>query len=105
MKPPRSPGSEELARALKTYEDGDYKAAARQLQAALKLGLARDEQVNAHKHLAFIACVSKRVNDCRAEFRKALAADPAFDLTPADAGHPSWGPVFKALKRPVKPAK
>jgi hypothetical protein len=26
------------------------------------------------------------------------AVDPAFSLTAAEAGHPSWGPVFRKLK-------
>lgn len=90
---------QELGKGLKSYEDGDYKSAARQLQAALNFGLAgRTEQVKAHKYLAFINCVSSRMAACRDEFRKAFAIDPQFDLEPAEAGHPIWGPVFRAVK-------
>ena len=42
-----------------------------------------------------------RTSACRAEFRKAFEADPAFDLTPAEAGHPMWGPVFRSVKAEV----
>ncbi|MEP7330439.1 MAG: TssQ family T6SS-associated lipoprotein, partial [Betaproteobacteria bacterium] len=73
---------------------------------ALRLGLTTpDEKASAHKHLAFINCVSKRPNGCRDEFRKAFAADPAFDLTPAEAGHPIWGPAFRSVKAAVTKAK
>ncbi len=90
---------QELAKGIKSYEDGSYPTAARQLQAALNFGLAAPaEQAQARKYLAFIQCVSKRGQACRDEFRKAFAADPTFDLAPAEAGHPIWGPVFRAVK-------
>lgn len=90
---------QELVKGIKSYEDGDYKSAARQLQAALNFGLSgRAERLNAHKYLAFINCVSSRLPACRDEFRKALAIDPPFDLEPAEAGHPIWGPIFRAAK-------
>ena len=54
--------------------------------------------MNAHKHLAFINCVSGRTSACREEFRKALAIEPGLDLPPAEAGHPTWGPVFRSVK-------
>lgn len=90
---------QELAKGIKSYEDGGYPAAARQLQAALNFGLAVPaERAQAHKYLAFIQCVSNRLQACRDEFRKAFAANPTFDLAPAEAGHPIWGPVFRAVK-------
>jgi hypothetical protein len=95
----RSLGADELAKGVKSYDDGDHAAAAKQFQAALDLGLASpQERVAAHKHLAFLACGAKRIATCRSEFRKALAADAAFDLTRAEAGHPTWGPVFRKVK-------
>jgi len=27
--------------------------------------------------------------------------NPSFDLTPAEAGHPVWGPVFRSAKSKV----
>ncbi len=97
---------QELGKGIKSYEDGDYKNAARQLQASLNFGLsARADKVKAHKYLAFIHCVSSRLAACRDEFRKAFAEDPQFDLEPAEAGHPIWGPVFRTVKaEPAKPA-
>jgi hypothetical protein len=104
--PPRSLGLDELAKGVRSYEEGDYAASARQLQASLDLGLASPtDRANAHKHLAFIACGAKRIAACRTEFRKAFAADPAFDLSRAEAGHPTWGPVFRGVKAEVAKAK
>jgi hypothetical protein len=97
--PPPSKAVEELRRGMQRYDDADYKEAARHFQRALEQGLATpSEQASAHKHLAFIACVARRTSACRTEFRKAFQADPAFDLTPAEAGHPMWGPVFRSVK-------
>jgi hypothetical protein len=100
--PLRSLGVDELSKAVRSYDDGDYAAATKQFQAALDLGLvAPSDRAVAYKHLAFMACVAKRVQACRGEFRKALAAQPDFDLTPAEAGHPTWGPVFRSVKAEV----
>lgn len=102
---PLDKAQQELASGIASYENGTYKTSARQLQAALTLGLeAPGDQAKAHKYLAFMHCVSQRSKQCRDEFAKALAADPAFSLTAAEAGHPSWGPVFRKLKaaKPVK---
>lgn len=88
-----------LAEALRAYEDGRYPAAQRQLRDALEEGLRdRADRVTAHKHLAFIYCATRQDVLCRDAFRRALEIDPKFRLTPAEAGHPLWGPVFKSLK-------
>jgi Tfp pilus assembly protein PilF len=83
---------------LKQYENGDYAESAKNLQGAVDQGLGDRDKVAAHKHLAFIHCVSSRERQCRDEFRKALAADPTMELAPAEAGHPIWGPIFRAVK-------
>ena len=95
---------QELASGIASYENGDYKLAARQLQSALALGLESGvDQARAHKYLAFMHCVGGRERLCREEFRKAIDADPSFDLTLAESGHPTWGPVFRKLKAAGKP--
>ena len=92
-------GQHELQKGIESYEEGAYKTATKQFQAALDLGLdARGDQATAHKYLAFITCVLGREKACRDEFRKALEADPAFALEPAEAGHPIWAPVFRRVK-------
>ena len=84
--------------ALQQYEAGDYAESAKSFQGAIKKGLGDKERANAHKHLAFIHCAAGRERPCRDEFHKALGADPALDLEPAEAGHPVWGPIFRAVK-------
>lgn len=87
-----------FAIGVKQYEQGEYAEAEKSLQSALYQGLPVDDQVVAHKYLAFIHCAAERKQACRNEFRKALAVDPAMTLAPAEAGHPTWGPVFKSLR-------
>jgi len=90
---------QELSTGIMNYEEGNYKAAAKSLQSALDSGLTFDsDAARAHKTLAFIHCLSNREKQCRDEFRKALEKDNKFDLEPAEAGHPIWGPVFRAVK-------
>jgi len=90
---------QDLAAGIRQYEEHNYSEAARSLQASLDAGLSgKPDQVKAHKYLAFIHCVSGRERQCRDEFRKALKIDPAFELEPAEAGHPTWGPVFRGAK-------
>ena len=95
---PANKGEAALGTGLRQYQAGEYPAAAKSLHGALALGLASDDRVKAHKHLAFIHCASGRERACRDEFRKALDIDPGLELTPAEAGHPVWGPVFRSLK-------
>jgi len=97
---PAPPAAEALlAEALRSYEDGRYPAAQRQLRDALEEGLrSKADRVTAHKHLAFIYCATRQEVLCRDAFRRALEIDPRFQLTPSEAGHPLWGPVFKSVK-------
>ena len=90
---------QDLSSGIRAYEDGEYKSAARLLQRSLSAGLLlNSDKVAAHKYLAFMYCAQSREKQCRDEFRKALKLNPGFKLTPAEAGHPSWGPVFRSLK-------
>jgi Tfp pilus assembly protein PilF len=94
-----SKAKQELSTGIQNYEDGNYKTAAKNLQNALDLGLTFDsDTVQAHKYLAFIHCLSNREKQCHDEFRKALDKDSNFDLEPAEAGHPIWGPAFRTVK-------
>jgi Tfp pilus assembly protein PilF len=86
-----------LVDGLRQYDSGDFAASTRNLRAALELGLSQGDRAVAHKHLAFIQCSWGQERECRDEFRKALAADPALDLAPAEAGHPVWGPIFRSM--------
>ncbi len=54
------------------------------------------------KNVAFSQCLKERFRECRAAFLKIYDIDPAFDLTPAEAGHPSWTKTFAAAKAQAK---
>ena len=92
-------GDPSLKAAIQDYENAHYGPAEKEFRESLKLGLANGGQVTAHKYLAFIYCVTGRKEQCRDEFRKLLAVDPSFELDPAEAGHPIWGPVFREVKK------
>ena len=98
----RTAGSSYLEEGIRNYEEGNYRTSARRLQYALEEGLGRPDRVKAHKYLAFIACVSGQQLTCREEFSIAMELDPSFELEPAEAGHPIWGPVYKNVKAKQK---
>jgi len=91
-------GEPYLEQGITFYEEGDYRAAARRLMFALEEGLSTSDRVQAHKYLAFVACVSGHQLTCREEFSIAIKLDPFFELDEAEAGHPIWGPVFRSAK-------
>jgi hypothetical protein len=101
-KPRSTRAEQDLRRGIESYEEAEYETAARNLQSALDRGLKTPaDKAKAYKYLAFVACASGKVKSCRADFRNALQVDPKFDLAPAEAGHPIWGPVFRNAKLEV----
>ncbi|MDO9237825.1 MAG: TssQ family T6SS-associated lipoprotein [Aquabacterium sp.] len=85
-----------LADGLKAYQTAQYRLAETQLKSAVQAGLAAPADVaNAHKHLAFIYCTSRRDKLCAEAFKAAKAADASFALTKAEAGHPMWSKTYK----------
>ena len=94
------PAEKALLAGMRAYDDAQYPLAETQLGLALKSGLASPrDRAAAHKHLAFIYCTSDRVKACEDAFRAARAADPAFVLSKAEAGHPQWGPVYQRVRQ------
>jgi Tfp pilus assembly protein PilF len=90
------PAERALLAGIRAYDDAQYAEAEKQLGTALRTGLASArDRAAAHKHLAFIYCTSSRVYECEIEFRRARAADPSFELSRSEAGHPVWGPVYQ----------
>lgn len=94
------PAERNLLLGLRAYDEAQYPEAERALNEALRLQLATPrDRATAHKTLAFIYCTSGRTPECTAAFRSARAADPAFALSKAEAGHPVWGPVYQQSAR------
>ena len=92
-----------LADGLVKYNAGDYEATIKLLDGALKEGLQeKADKVRAMKHIAFSECLKQRYRECRAEFIRIYDVDPAFDLTPAEVGHPSWTKTFASAKAQAK---
>jgi len=95
----RDRAQQQLADGVKQYDAGDYDNAVKNLGASLEHGLlSKAEQARARKYLAFSHCVSGREILCRDEFRKAFEIYPDFSLTPAEDGHPIWGPVYRSVR-------
>jgi hypothetical protein len=89
--------------ALVKYDAGDYDAALKLFEQSIKEGLKeKADQVRAMKFTAFSLCLKDRFSACRTEFIKIYDVDSAFDLTPAEAGHPSWTKTFAAAKAYAK---
>ena len=93
------PAEKALLSGIRAYDDAQYAEAEKQLNAALASGLgsARDRAA-AHKYLAFVYCTSNRAAECEAAFRAARRADPGFELTRSESGHPLWGPVYQRVR-------
>lgn len=92
------PAERALVEGIRLYDNAQYPAAEAALQRALAEGLASPrDRASAHKLIAFITCTSAREAECEAAFRAARAADPAFELGRAEAGHPMWGPVYRRV--------
>ncbi|HYD80743.1 MAG TPA: TssQ family T6SS-associated lipoprotein [Paucimonas sp.] len=98
-KPSASPAQQKLAEGIREYDGGLYKEALDALQAALKGGLpAKADEIRAHKYMAFAYCLTNAAKQCRAEFAHIFTLDPAFELLPSEAGHPSWAKVYRSEK-------
>lgn len=95
----RERATEQLATGVKQYEVGEYDNAVKSLTASLEHGmLSKAQQARARKYLAFTHCVSGRELQCRDEFRKAFEIYSDFSLTPAEDGHPIWGPIYRNVR-------
>jgi hypothetical protein len=86
------------------YNNGEYNAAISKLLGSPEITKSKSKavKVEALKYAAFSYCVTSRTQLCRQQFDRALKIDPRFDLTPAEIGHPIWGPVFSSAKKKTK---
>lgn len=95
----RKRAEEQLAQGVQQYQAGEFDNAVKSLSASLEHGMLRkQDQARARKFLAFSHCIQARDASCRAEFRKAFEIYPEFALTPAEDGHPIWGPVYRDVR-------
>lgn len=95
-----------LADGMSKYDAGDFEGAFKLLEAAQKEGLATpQDKLRAGKHAAFSLCLLGKYPLCRAEFQKLFEIDPNFDLTPAEAGHPSWTKTYASARLRAQEAR
>src|SRR5262249_12564482 len=95
----RARANDQLAQGIKQYNDGEFDNAVKTLTNSLEHGLlSKVDASRARKFLAFSSCVTNREAQCRAEFRKAFEIYPEFALSPAEDGHPIWGPVYRNVR-------
>lgn len=94
-----TPAQQLLAEGIREYEAARYRHALDALQAAVKAGLpARADEMRARKYTAFACCLTRRMKQCRAEFRLMFEKEPAFELLPSESGHPAWAAVYRSEK-------
>lgn len=86
---------------LRLYRAGQYDDAIARFAAVRSPPPLR---VQALKHTAFSYCVTNRLPACQRAFQDALALSPSFRLSPAERGHPVWGPVFTKALQSSRPA-
>lgn len=98
-----SRGGAALSEGIRYYNDGQHSAALKSLENAVALGLGDVDRGRAYKYMAFIRCGAGQIAPCRDDFRNALAANPELELAPAEAGHPTWGPIFREAKVEANP--
>ena len=94
---------------IRNYEDGNYATSIATLQSLVNhKDATKGEKIIAYKYLAFNHCISSaeskdyRERMCRESFKKAFELNPSFNLSPAEAGHPVWGPIFSSVKNTPK---
>jgi len=100
--PVKTPAQKSVAEAIALYDAGNYNGAIRTLRASRDIwspDTPAAVKIEAHKYTAFSYCVTGRLGPCRAQFDALLRLDRSFELSPAEAGHPLWGPVFVQAKK------
>ena len=105
----RTPSEFMVNQGIRNYEEGNYPAALTIFQNLVSNKKAtKNEKIVAYKYMAFTHCVSPNASRetreklCRDDFKKAFELNPSFNLTPAEAGHPVWGPIFSSVKNTQK---
>jgi len=95
-----------FAEGLDFYYKGNYLAAIEKFKSPELASAPPPSRVRTLKYLAFSYCVTNQLPACQQAFYDALRIDPQFKLSPSEAGHPIWGPVFlKARSGPPEKSR
>ncbi|AUL17805.1 TssQ family T6SS-associated lipoprotein [Bordetella bronchiseptica] len=88
-----------LAEVRTEYGAGHYGEVIRRVARSDELAAApKAVRIEAFKLQAFSYCVSNYTQLCEDAFVRILHLDSSFTLAPNEAGHPAWGPVFRAAQ-------
>jgi hypothetical protein len=88
-----------LSGGVEMYKNSQYTQAISKLQQAVDLSNGDNStQISAYKYMSFSLCVTGKRTLCLQTFDKLLRLEPSFSLSPAEAGHPIWGAVFRQAK-------
>jgi hypothetical protein len=94
--PPTRAAIDTLAHVRERYLVGEYGDVIRTVATSQDLAAApANMRVEALKLQAFSYCVTGYRVLCEDDFKRILQIDPRFELSPAEAGHPVWGPAFR----------
>ncbi|MEI7842849.1 MAG: TssQ family T6SS-associated lipoprotein [Gallionellaceae bacterium] len=97
----RTPSEFMVNVGIKSFEDGNYGGSEMVFQDLLDSKKStKNEKILANKYMAFMHCLSPKgeKKQCREHFSKILEVEPNFELSPAEASHPMWGPEFRSAK-------
>ncbi len=98
--PPTPAAQQALERVQTDYRAGRYGDVIRYVAKSDDLASAPTSvEIPALKLQAFSYCVSNYPQLCQDAFARILDLDPGFKLTPAEIGHPIWGPAYKRAKQ------
>jgi hypothetical protein len=98
--PPTPAAQQALEMVQANYQAGRYGEVIRYVAKSDDLATApASVKIPALKLQAFSYCVSNYPQLCQDAFARILAIDPSFELTPAEIGHPVWGPAYKRAKQ------
>lgn len=95
--PPPTPAALEALRSVRVlYTNGSYGDVIRRVATSNELAASSSAvRIEVYKLQAFSYCVSNHAQLCEDAFMRILRIDPAYTLAPNEAGHPTWGPVFR----------
>lgn len=100
--PPRVATQEardQLQQVRDAYNAGRYGDVIRQVATSDALHQSTDEiRIESLKLQAFSYCLGNYRQLCEDGFHRILQLQPSFTLSPSEAGHPQWGPVFRQAK-------
>ena len=97
--PPTQAAQDALALVQQQYSAGQYGSVIRTVATSDDLATApKALRIEAYKLQAFSYCVRDYPQLCEETFERILQIDSHFTLAPNEAGHPQWGPVFKAAQ-------